>query len=234
MTTTLMPQPQDTATSGPEDTEGYTVDLESEINDVEEQPDGSAIVHLGDLEGPSEDQDFYANMADELDSWDLSKMAFKYIDLFEKDRQAREERDKKYEEGLRRTGMGDDAPGGANFQGASKVVHPVMAEACIDFESRAIKELFPPDGPVRTHIVGKKDEEAEQRAERKRDFMNWQLTDQIVEFRDEEEQMLTQLPLGGSQYLQMWYDDRKKRPCAEFVPIDNILLPFASGNVGSF
>ena len=131
MTTTLMPQPQDTATPGPEDTEGYTVDLESEINDVEEQPDGSAIVHLGDLEGPSEDQDFYANMADELDSWDLSKMAFKYIDLFEKDRQAREERDKKYEEGLRRTGMGDDAPGGANFQGASKVVHPVMAEACI-------------------------------------------------------------------------------------------------------
>lgn len=230
MATTLMPQPQDTATPGPEDTEGYTVDLESEINDVEEQPDGSAIVHLGDLEGPSEDQDFYANMADELDSWDLSKMAFKYIDLFEKDRQAREERDKKYEEGLRRTGMGDDAPGGANFQGASKVVHPVMAEACIDFESRAIKELFPPDGPVRTHIVGKKDEKAEQRAERKRDFMNWQLTDQIVEFRDEEEQMLTQLPLGGSQYLQMWYDDRKKRPCAEFVPIDNILLPFASGN----
>jgi len=99
------------------------------------------------------------------------------------------------------------------FQGASKGVHPIMAEACIDFESRAIKEMFPPDGPVRTNIKGEADEEATARADRKRDFMNWQLTDQIVEFRDEEEQMLTQLPLGGSQYLKMWYDERKKRPC---------------------
>jgi len=110
------------------------------------------------------------------------------------------------------------------------VVHPVMAEACIDFESRAIKELFPPDGPVRTNILGKVTEEETKRAERKRDFMNWQLTEQIEEFRDEQEQMLTQLPLGGSQFLKLWYDDRKKRPCAEFVPIDNILLPFSAAN----
>jgi hypothetical protein len=60
--------------------------------------------------------------------------------------------------------------------------------------------------------------------------MNWQLTEQIEEYRDEQEQMLTQLPLGGSQYLKLWYDEGKKRPCAEFVPIDNIYLPFAAGN----
>ncbi len=105
-----------------------------------------------------------------------------------------------------------------------------MAEACIDFESRAIKELFPPDGPVRTNILGDVTEEETKRAERKRDFMNWQLTEQIEEFRDEQEQMLTQLPLGGSQFMKLWYDERKKRPCAEFVAIDNILLPFSAGN----
>jgi len=208
----------------------FDLDMEDPFAEVEEQPDGSAIVRMDEFKGPGEDQDFYANMADEIDSWKLDKLAMQYLDLIEKDKEARKERDKQYEEGLKRTGLGHDAPGGAQFQGASKVVHPVMAEACIDFESRAIKELFPPDGPVRTHILGKVTEEETKRAERKRDFMNWQLTEQIEEFRDEQEQMLTQLPLGGSQFLKLWYDDRKKRPCAEFVSIDNILLPFSAAN----
>jgi hypothetical protein len=152
------------------------------------------------------------------------------LDFVDKDRDAREERDKQYEEGLKRTGLGNDAPGGANFQGANKVVHPIMAESCVDFESRAIKELFPPDGPVRTSILGEATDEKVQKAERKRDYMNWQLTEQIEEFRDEMEQMLTQLPLGGSQYLKLWYDEQKRRPCAEFVPIDNVYLPFSAAN----
>lgn len=229
---TEFPQPQMEAPEGPEDTAGmvFDLDMEDPYAEVEEQPDGSAIVRMDEFKGPSDDQDFYANMADELDSWKLDKLAMQYLDLIEKDKEARKERDKQYEEGLKRTGLGHDAPGGAQFQGASKVVHPVMAEACIDFESRAIKELFPPDGPVRTHILGKVTEEETKRAERKRDFMNWQLTEQIEEFRDEQEQMLTQLPLGGSQFLKLWYDDRKKRPCAEFVSIDNILLPFSAAN----
>jgi hypothetical protein len=227
---TEFPQPMMEPEQGPEDTEGIVVDLSEEYTDVEEQPDGSAIVRMDDFKGPAEDQDFYANLADELPEFKLGGMALKYLDLIEKDKDARKERDKQYEEGLKRTGMGNDAPGGAQFMGASKVVHPVMAEACIDFESRAIKELFPPDGPVRTNIIGKVDEDEERRAERKRDFMNWQLTEQIEEFRDEQEQMLTQLPLGGSQYLKLWYDERKKRPVAEFIPIDNIILPFSAAN----
>ena len=223
-------QEQMGAAPGPEDEEGLLVNLDDEFAEVEEQPDGSAIVRMDEFKGPEEDQDFYGNMADEMPEWELSKIALKYLELIENDKEARKERDKQYEEGLKRTGMGNDAPGGAMFQGASRVVHPVMAEACIDFESRAIKELFPPDGPVRTNIIGDVNDEAEKRAERKRDFMNWQLTEQIQEFRDEQEQMLTQLPLGGSQFLKLWYDERKKRPCAEFVPIDNILLPFSAAN----
>lgn len=227
---TDFPQPMIEPEEGPEDTEGLVVDLSEEYTDVEEQPDGSAIVRLDEGRGPLEDQDFYGNLADVIPEYKLGAIALKYLDLIEKDKEARKERDKQYEEGLKRTGMGNDAPGGAQFQGASKAVHPVMAEACIDFESRAIKELFPPDGPVRINIVGKAQEEQERRAERKRDFMNWQLTEQIEEFRDEQEQMLTQLPLGGSQYLKLWYDERKKRPCAEFIPIDNIILPFSAAN----
>jgi len=205
-------------------------DLFDEESNVEELPDGSAIVKLDNMKGPEENPDFYENLAEKLGNLELDKIALKYLDLIEKDKQAREERDKQYEEGIRRTGLGHDAPGGAQFMGASKVVHPVMAEACVDFAARAIKELFPPDGPVRTKIIGEMTEEKVAIAERKRDYMNWQLTEQIEEYRDEQEQMLTQLPLGGSQFLKLWYDDKKKRPCAEFVPIDNIYLPFASGN----
>jgi len=200
-------------------------------DDVEELEDGSAIFKLGDKTlGPDEDADFYANMAETYDTVELGRLAIRYLDLIDKDKEAREERDKQYEEGLRRTGLGNDAPGGATFNGASKVVHPIMAEACVDFSARAIKELFPPDGPVRTKIIGETTEDKVARAERKRDYMNWQLTEQIEEYKDELEQLLTQQPLGGSQYLKMWYDENKRRPCAEFIPIDNIYLPYASAN----
>jgi hypothetical protein len=207
-----------------------TVELEDdEENEVEEMPDGSAVVRMK-TKTPEDDTDFYENLADNMSSYDLSDLAMEYIDFIDKDKQDREKRDKQYEDGLRRTGLGHDAPGGANFNGASKVVHPAMAEACVDFAARAIKEMFPPDGPVRTHIYGEATPEKTDRAERKRDYMNWQLTEQIEEFRDEQEQLLTQLPLGGSQFMKLWFDDQKRRPCAEFVPIDNIMLPYAAAN----
>jgi hypothetical protein len=198
---------------------------------VEELEDGSAIIKMDNESiGPDEDHDFYANLAETYSTTELNRLAVTYLDLIEKDKEAREERDKQYEEGLRRTGLGNDAPGGATFMGASKVVHPIMAEACVDFSARAIKELFPPDGPVKTKIIGEVTEEKTSRAERKRDYMNWQLTEQIEEYKDELEQLLTQQPLGGSQYLKMWYDEGRRRPCAEFIPIDNIYLPYASAN----
>lgn len=205
------------------------VDLPDDDAEIEELEDGSAIVHMGgDDEGSEGDSEFYENLAESIDLWQMDTIGRKYLDLIEKDQQAREKRDKQYEEGIRRTGLGDDAPGGANFMGASKVVHPAMAEACVDFASSAIKEMFPPDGPVRTKVLGDATDDKTEIAERKRDYMNWQLTEQIQEFRDEQEQLLTQLPLGGSQFMKMWYDEVMRRPRAEFVPIDNILLPFSS------
>ena len=196
--------------------------------DTEEQADGSAIINIDD--GPEFNPDFYDNLADSINSSDLSSLCMRYLDLLETDKQARELRDKQYEEGIRRTGMGNDAPGGATFMGASKVVHPAMAEGCVDFAARAIKELFPPDGPVKTKILGKMDDVKTEQSERKRDYLNWQITEQIEEFRDEQEQLLTQLPLGGSQYFKLWFDEQKKRPMVEFLPIDRVILPFAATN----
>ena len=196
--------------------------------ETEEQPDGSAIVNLED--GPEFNPDFYDNLADTIDPAALGSLSFRYLELLESDKEARGLRDKQYEEGIRRTGLGNDAPGGATFMGASKVVHPAMAEGCVDFAARAIKELFPPDGPVKTKVLGKMSELKSDTAERKRDFLNWQITEQIEEFRDEQEQLLTQLPLGGSQYFKLWFDEEKKRPVVEFLPIDRVILPFAATN----
>ncbi len=209
---------------------GAIVDLAEEIPEIEELPDGSAVVNFEDIKGPPESEDFYENLAETFDPMMLERTAMRYLELIDKDKEARKQRDKQYEEGLKRTGLGNDAPGGAQFQGASRAVHPIMAEACVDFAARATKELFPPEGPTRTKILGEVSDEKTEVAERKRDYMNWQLTEQIEEFRDEQEQLLTQLPLGGSQFLKIWYDDKKRRPCVEFVPIDNILLPFAASN----
>jgi hypothetical protein len=105
-----------------------------------------------------------------------------------------------------------------------------MAEACVDFAASSSKELLPPDGIVKSNIKGNADRIKEEAAARKVDFLNWQLSEQIPEYRDEMEQLLTQLPLGGSQFLKWRFDTEQKRPTCEWVAIDNILLPYASTN----
>lgn len=194
-----------------------------------ENDDGSVEILLSD-EPEELEQGFYDNLAETLPEGVMTRMAGELVDLIEKDREARKDRDKQYEEGIRRTGLGDDAPGGASFDGASKVVHPVMAEATVDFAAAAIKELFPPSGPVRSEFVGDLDHEQLARGVRKTQYMNWQLTKQIPEYYDEMEQLLSQLPLGGSQFLKVRYDDVLARPVVDFVPIDEIILPFSATN----
>ena len=196
--------------------------------ETEEQPDGSAIITMED--GPEFNPEFYDNLADSINPGELSDLSRRYLELLETDKEARSLRDKQYEEGIKRTGLGNDAPGGATFMGASKVVHPAMAEGCVDFAARAIKELFPPDGPVKTKVLGKTDQLKLDTATRKAEFLNWQITEQIEEFRDEQEQLLTQLPLGGSQYFKLWFDEERRRPTVEFLPIDRVILPFAATN----
>lgn len=197
-----------------------------EIGEITENEDGSVdIADVLEEEAPTE---FLSNLAETLEVSVLDDISSKYIELIEKDKEAREKRDKQYEDGLRRTGLGEDAPGGAQFEGSSRVVHPMLAEACVDFSARAIKELFPQSGAVRTKIEGEVKKQDLERAELKVKGLNWQLTTGISEYRDELEQLLTQTPMGGSQYQKFWVEDGDIR--TEFVPIDNVYLPFSSTN----
>jgi chaperonin GroES len=210
--------------------EGETVRLEDVDNEVEDTEDGGAIIREKNEIDHATKLEHFANIVDEVDQ-DLLKTAIS--DLVEKignDKEAREKRDKQYEEGLRRTGLGDDAPGGAQFTGANKVVHPMLVEACVDFSARFMKEVFPPNGPVKSKILGERDKSKIEKSQRKADFMNWQTTEQMVEFRGELEQLSTQLPLGGGQYMKFMWNPLHRRPCAEFIAIDDIYLPFAATN----
>ena len=207
-----------------------TVDLGEADEDVIDTPDGGAIVRMDDDEEEPRSEDFLANLAETMHESELQTLAQSYLDLIGKDKQARKKRDEQYEEGLRRTGLGDDAPGGAQFNGATKVVHPMLTEACVDFAARAIKELFPPQGPVKDLIPGEVTADKAKKAKRKTAFMNWQLTVQSSEFRAELEQLLTQVPLGGAQYMKVTWKEDRNRPEFLFVAIDDLLLPFAATN----
>ena len=210
---------------------GELIELPDDEDDsVIDTEDGGAIVRLDDGEGDARSDDFYANLAETMSESELSEIARTYLDVVAKDKEARKKRDEQYEEGLRRTGLGDDAPGGAQFQGATKVVHPMLTEACVDFSARAIKELFPPQGPVKDFIPGEPSGDKVKKAKRKTDFMNWQLTTQSPEFRAELEQLLTQVPLGGAQYMKVTWNEPRNRPDFLFVAIDDMYLPFAATN----
>jgi hypothetical protein len=198
---------------------------------VQENQDGSAeVTFAGEEEEVEVSPDFMENLADKLDETVLNRLGVTMLEHFERDKEARKRRDEQYAEGIKRTGLGNEAPGGAGFEGASRAVHPVLIEGCIEFSARSMKEIFPPSGPVKAHIIGEQTDDKIRKADRKKTYMNWQLTSQIKEYRAELEQTLTQVPLGGSQYLKVRWDDRLERPSVEFVPIDEMLLPFAASD----
>lgn len=204
--------------------------------DTEDLDNGDTIVYgaLAD-EGEeeqdrAEDKEHFANIVEDVDQSRLQETVRDYLELIEKDKEAYRRRDKKNAEALQRTGLGDDAPGGATFPGASRVVHPGLLEAAIDGSSRIIKEIFPANGPVKEKIIGDVTPEKFKKSERKSTYMNWQCTTQMRGLRAEIEQMLPQTCLSGVAYLDLFHNGQLKRPDACWVPGDEMLLPFAATN----
>ena len=211
--------------------EGEYMPIPDDDDGVEDLDDGGAIVRFEDEEQPEGQGEFYANLAETMSEPELSTISSRFLDMVSKDKEARKKRDEQYEEGLRRTGLGDDAPGGAQFSGASKVVHPMLTEACVDFAARAMKEIFPAGGPAKDFIPGNNpDAKKIAKAKRKTNLLNWQMTVQCPEVRAELEQLMTQVPLGGAQYLKLGWDERRNRPNFLFVAIDDMYLPYAATN----
>lgn len=211
-------------------TEQVDADLSADVApEVVDNEDGTSDVTI-DSGIANREQSFSENLAEVLSDSELNHLAEKYLNLIDQDIESRKERDKQYADGLKRTGIAEPAPGGATFEGASRATHPVLAEAYVDFAASAIKELFPPNGPVKTKIEGKPNHQKTEKATRKAEFMNWQLINEIKGYRSELERLLTQLPAGGSQFTKVYWSEDKGRIEVEFVPIDDFILPYNAKN----
>ena len=114
------------------------------------------------------------------------------------------------------------------FQGASGATHPVLAEAVTQFQALAYKELLPADGPVRTQMLGVSSPIKEQQSQRVKDFMNYQIMDQMKEYEPEFDQMLFHLPLAGSTFKKVYYDDLLGRAVSKFIPADDLVVPYTA------
>jgi len=204
------------------------IEEEALDDEVQDTDDGGAVVTLDEDDNEPSERGFYDNLVDTLDQQQLQDIASQFLKLIEYDKECRKPRDEQYTEAIQRTGLGKEAPGGATFPGASRAVHPMLMKASIDFGSRTIAELFPSNGPVKDFIPGQPTAEQSRKAKRKVSYMNWQCIKQMPELRMVLEQAVSQLPLGGSQYLGLKYDQKRKRPVPSFIPIDDVYIPFAA------
>lgn len=213
--------------------QGEMVDLDEEDADdmdMEDTDDGGVNVTMDGDMPPVDEGEFYDNLAFAIPETVLDTMALDLLEKIEWDKQARKRRDEQYAEGIRRTGLGNDAPGGGQFQGASKTVHPMLTTAAVEFNARTMKELFPPGGPCKTYLPGTVTKPRWEKAERLKRFYNWQLTEQMREFRPEHEKVLTQASLGGVEYARYTWDETLRRPVINSVPLDKLIIPYAASS----
>lgn len=198
---------------------------------VTDTDDGGAIVKSGTAEEdekPADEAEFYRNLVDELDPTQLSAFTTELLERIEYDKESRKDRDKQYEEGIKRTGLGGEEVSAPAFEGASKATHPMLGKAIVYYQSHTIGELMPPNGPVKDWIPGKVTPDREEKAKRKTAHMNWQFKKQMPEFRSQLEKLLSQQLPAGSQYMRLVYDSDKRRPVPTFWPIDQVLIPEAA------
>ena len=206
--------------------EGDTV-IEAPGLTVEMEEDGGVVV---DFDPRSMDQgsgDFYSNLAEELSDADLSRVATTVLEEFESNKSGRKDWEDTYTNGLELLGFKyQDRT--EPFRGATGVTHPLLAEAVTQFQAQAFGELFPSGGPVRTEIVGRVTPEAEKQSERVRHFMNYQITCVMKEYTPEFDQMLFYLPLSGSTFKKVYYDEFLGRAVSKFVPAEQLVVPYTA------
>jgi len=212
-------------------------DLELEIINPDamtiEEEDGSISIILDpemqeDMMGPSHD----SNLAEFIDEAELDEIGSELVEQFLSDRESRKEWARSYIKGLDLMGFKieeRDQP----WPGASGVFHPVLTESVVRFQAQAITELFPAGGPVRTKILGTMDEGKVKQASRVEHEMNYQLTENMSEYRDEFEQMLFKLPLAGSAFKKVYYDPNLERPVAMFVPAEDFVVSYGASDLNT-
>ena len=210
---------------------GTIVDLETNQAEPEVLMDesGSAIVN------PEEEvtaSGFMANLAEILPEDYMQELASDLSDKIESDKSSREEWEHAYTKGLDLLGFKYEERT-RPFRGAASVNHPVLAQAVTQFQAMAYVELLPSDGPVRTQVVGANSTELQLAAERVKDYMNYEITHVMEDYNPEMDQMLFQLPLSGSAFKKVYFDEVLNRATSKFVPAEDIVVPYDASDLDS-
>jgi hypothetical protein len=202
--------------------------------EIKEEPEGLPI----DVTVEGEDEiveeslqdDFNANLAEDMDERTLSSMASDLISEYKKDKLSRKEWEEAYIKGLELLGTKYQEVT-KPFRGASGVTHPLLAESVTQFQAQAYKELIPSDGPVRTKVVGLQSPQAEAQADRVKEYMNFLLMEEMEEYTTDMDQMLFYLPLSGSTFKKVYYDALLGRPCSKFIPAEDLVVPYYASDL---
>ena len=194
---------------------------------VEEIGDDEVLIGEEELQPESNETNFDANLADDMSDTQLSRKASELIKYYEDDREARSEWEERYKKGLKTLdpdGGMEESEDERATRGLSTVVHPMIAEAATQFNARAIAELYPSGGPVKTVIIGEPSEELEEQGRRVREFMNYQITQEMPEYFPDLDQMLFHLPLVGQTFKKVWWDSNLERQCSQFVKAEDFVV----------
>jgi hypothetical protein len=195
---------------------------------VETLPDGDVLIGDPELDVIEEsDNGFDANLAEEIDARELSAKGAELVSYYENDEAARDEWKTRYKAGLKTLdpdGGLDEGEDERATRGLSIVVHPLIAEAATQFNAKAIAELYPSGGPIKSVIIGQPDEEIEEQGRRVREFMNYQITEEMPEYFPDLDQMLFHLPLVGQTFKKVWWDVNLDRQCSQFVKAEDFCV----------
>ena len=207
----------------------FTEGLPSDNLMVEELPDGDVLIGdpALDMQEEIDDAQFDINLAETIGEKELNRKAQELVSFYENDEAARSEWRERYTQGLQTLdpdGGLDEGDSERGTRGLSVVVHPLIAEAATQFNARAIAELYPSGGPVKTVILGTPSPELEDQARRTREYMNFQITQEMPEFFPDLDQMLFHLPLIGHTFKKVWWDANMDRQCSQFVKAEDFVV----------
>ena len=206
------------------DSEGLEIEIIEEDNgDVTVDFDPSAS--LDDMEGGFSD-----NLAEYLSDYELSRISSDLSSEFDSNKASRQEWEDTYSNGLELLGF-SYSERSQPFRGASGVTHPLLAEAATQFQAQAFNELLPSSGPVRTAIMGEETREKASQAQRVRQFMNYYLTNVMEDYTPDMDQMLFYLPLAGSTFKKVYFDEAMGRIVSKFVPAEQLVVPYETSDL---
>ena len=204
----------------------------AENMDIEVTPDddGGVTIDFDPQDQRGESDDFYMNLAEEMPERELGRIAGELLGEFDANKASRQEWEDAYANGLELLGFSYEERT-QPFRGASGVTHPLLAEAATQFQAQAFNELLPASGPVRTTILGEETREKQAQSQRVRQFMNYYITSVMEEYTPELDQMLFYLPLAGSTFKKVYYDETMGRAVSKFIPAEHLVVPYETSDL---